>query len=125
MAVQAELVYQSVQPGLQDSFTGQESPEIDHWLALADAADFTPIRITAVQRGIPGRLPAPALGLRVQGGRVRLEWEPVPGAADYLVRRLDEPYGSGPGELLGTTANTWFELPLDGSRGFYQATARR
>jgi hypothetical protein len=123
--VQAELVYQSVQPGLQASFVGQESPEIATWLQLAGEADFAPQQIAATTWSGPGRLAPPRVNLRVQGGQVLLEWDPVPGAQDYRVWRLDEPYRPEDRTLLGECTDPSFSLPLAGTRGLYQVTARR
>jgi hypothetical protein len=125
--VQAELVYQSVPPGLQDSFAGQEADEIQQWLAVAARTEFAPLPIAQARWSGPGRLPTPRLSLRVDSGLLRLAWETVPGAQSYRIWRLAEPWNllNQPNwrRLVGETTACEFTLPLDSGRGLFQVSA--
>lgn len=127
--VDVELVYQSVPPGLDDSFLGQEAEEIQRWRALAAATDKAPLPMAqATWRG-PGRLPAPHLELRAQNGELRFSWEPVPGATFYRVWMMDEAWNPlalpGGRTLLGQTSDCEFIWSQAWERAFFQVSALR
>ncbi|MFA7330371.1 MAG: hypothetical protein WC326_04780 [Candidatus Delongbacteria bacterium] len=129
VTVQAELVYQSVPPGLQDSFADQEAAEITRWLELSAATDPAPLTLARASWQGPGRLPAPRLGLQITGGEVRLSWLPVPGALSYRVWRQSEPGTNWPrpveAALVGETTELEFQQAATPARVFYQVTALR
>jgi xylan 1,4-beta-xylosidase len=88
------------------------------------------------RRGVPGRsdadegLPAPG-GLRAVPGRghVTLDWDPVPGAAGYLVYRADgaggpfEPLDHGGGDVLAVPAGPYADTSGEAGRVRYYAVA--
>jgi xylan 1,4-beta-xylosidase len=87
------------------------------------------------RRGIPGRDGAaslrPPAGLRAIPGRghVMLDWDPVPGAAGYLVYRAPragagpfEPLDHGGGDVLAVPAGPYADTSGSG-RGMYYAVA--
>ncbi len=80
--------------------------------------------------GGPGRLTPPG-GLRAVPGRghVMLDWEPVPGAAGYLVHRADdaagpfEPLDHGGGDVLAVPAGPYADTSGDGRVRYYAVAA--
>ena len=88
------------------------------------------------RRGVPGlgaradSLPQPG-GLRATpgGGHVTLDWDPVPGAAGYLVYRADrsdgpfEPLDHGGGDVLAVPAGPYADTSGDAGRVRYYAVA--
>jgi xylan 1,4-beta-xylosidase len=80
--------------------------------------------------GAPDRLPPPS-GLRTVPGRahVLLDWEPVPGAAGYLVHRAAEaagpyePLDHGGGDVLAVPAGPYADTSGDGGMAYYAVAA--
>src|SRR5580658_7558273 len=78
----------------------------------------------------PGRLPAPS-GLRAVPGRglVMLDWEPVPGAAGYLVYQAAgaggpfEPLDHGGGDVLAVPAGPYADTTGQAGQVRYYAVA--
>ena len=74
---------------------------------------------------------APASGLRAVPGRgqVTLDWEPVPGAAGYLVHRADDaagpyqPLDHGGGDVLAVPAGPYADTSGDGRVKYYAVAA--
>ena len=70
-------------------------------------------------------------GLRAAPGRghVTLDWEPVPGAAGYLVHRAAraagpfEPLDHGGGDVLAVPAGPYADTTGDGSVAYYAVAA--
>jgi hypothetical protein len=127
--VEVDLVYQSVPPGLQASFTGQDSPEIARWLELSSEADFAPLPVAHATWSGAGRPAATRVEATVQGGQVVLNWEAVPGAAAYQVWRFEGPWpGLNPmaaGTLVAETTGFSLVLANQGEQGFYQVIVLR
>ena len=77
-----------------------------------------------------GRLPAPSgLGAVPGRGHVMLDWEPVPGAAGYLVYRaaeaggVFEPLDHGGGDVLAVPAGPYADTTGQAGRVRYYAVA--
>ncbi len=83
------------------------------------------------QRGSAAGSLAPPAGLRATPGRghVTLDWQPVPGAAGYLVHRAARPRGPyrpldhGGGDVLAVPAGPYADTALDGPERAYYAVA--
>lgn len=68
-----------------------------------------------------GDLTPPEVTISLSSGNVVLQWDEVPSAQSYNVYASDTPYGTF--ELLGSTYETSFTLPLTDSYKFFHVTS--
>jgi len=64
------------------------------------------------------------LNITIVGETVQLQWDPVPGATEYLVFSSDDPYSGFELDETGTFTGTIWTCPFTEQRKFFKVVAK-